>query len=413
MKIRLIFILLLFQISNQGKSQILKDYLQTAAKNNPGLNAKYKEFEAALQVVPQVNALADPTFSLGYFVSPVETRVGPQRARFSLSQMFPWFGTLEARENAAAMMAQAKYQSFLDYKNQLFYQVAAAYYPMEELQQLIRLEEENLQILETYKAIATSKFENGTGAMVDVLRVDLMINDSKTNLKILKGKYPSLLSSFNALLNKDSGEEAIISDSVIFEPIPLNYRKDSLLYDHPLLTELDRKIKSSEARELSANLQARPKFGVGLDYVLVDKRSDMEVPDNGKNILMPMISVSIPIFQQKNKSARVEEQLMQESYTLQKKEVSNVLIANYELSTYELNQQQEFILLYQKQTRETKQVLNLLFSAYSNTGKEFEEVLRMQQQLLKYEQMKISAITKYKTGVAKIDYLTSKTLQTN
>jgi outer membrane protein, heavy metal efflux system len=47
--------------------------------------------------------------------------------------MFPWFGTLKAQGDAAALLAEAKYQSFLDARNQLFYQVAAAYHPLYEL----------------------------------------------------------------------------------------------------------------------------------------------------------------------------------------------------------------------------------------------------------------------------------------
>ena len=101
------------------QAQRLDTYLQIAADNNPGLQSKYKEFEAALQKIPQVNALPDPSFSFGYFISPVETRVGPQRAKFSLSQLFPWFGTLEAKGDAAALMAAAKYQAFLEARNKL------------------------------------------------------------------------------------------------------------------------------------------------------------------------------------------------------------------------------------------------------------------------------------------------------
>ncbi|MBX2843681.1 MAG: TolC family protein [Flammeovirgaceae bacterium] len=413
MKLSVIFIVIFSLGNNWGVAQELKEYLQLAGTKNPGLQAKYKKFEAALQAVLQANTLADPTISFGYFISPVETRVGPQRAKFSLTQMFPWFGTLDAQETVAATNAQAKYQAFLESRNQLFYRVATAYYPIVELQQLIKLETENLQILETYKAIATSKFENGAGAMVDVLRVDLMMNDSKTNLKILNEKYQPLLSNFNALLNRPTVEKVEVKDAVLFEPIPLNYRKDSLLANNPILNELEMKIEASEVQELVVNRQSFPKIGVGLDYVFVDKRSDMDIVDNGKNVFMPMVSVSIPIFQGKYKGAIKEEQLLQESYSFQKQDVTNSLLANYDMGTYELAQQQELIILYEKQTSETKQVLDLLFSAYSNTGQEFEEVLRMQQQLLKYEQMKITAITKYNTGVAKIDYLTSKTYQTN
>jgi hypothetical protein len=114
MKVVVNIIILVLLGSVLGYAQTLDDYFKIAAESNPGLQAKYSAFEAAMQRVEQVNTLPDPNFSFGYFISPVETRVGPQRARFSLTQMFPWFGTLKKQGNAAALMAEAKYQSFLD-----------------------------------------------------------------------------------------------------------------------------------------------------------------------------------------------------------------------------------------------------------------------------------------------------------
>jgi len=48
-----------------------------------------------------------------------------------------------------------------------------------------------------------------------------------------------------------------------------------------------------------------------------------------------------------------------------------------------------------------------LFTAYGNSGNEFEEVLRMQQQLLKYEKMKATAEIQYQIAIAKLNYLTA------
>ncbi len=414
MKVFINIIIIIFLGGGIGFAQTLDDYFKIAAENNPGLQAKYKEFEAAIQKVEQVNTLPDPNFSFGYFISPVETRVGPQRARFSLTQMFPWFGTLKAQGDAAALMAEAKYQSFLDARNRLYYQVAAAYYPLYELNQWKEIERENIEILESYKTITNKKFENGAGTMVDFLRVDIMLKDAKTNLSILNDKEVPLLTRFNKLLNREEDALVIVEDSLFAQALPDNFRKDSLLTNNPLLEELDLKIASSEASEEVAYKQGLPKFGVGLDYVMVGERtdlaSDMAAPqDNGKNALMPMVSVSIPIFRSKYKAAVKEAQLMQESFALQKEDFANTLTSNYEMSWFEIQQQQELLELYDQQIQESNQALNLLFTAYGNSGKEFEEVLRMQQQLLKYEKMKATAETQYQIALARLNYLTAKT----
>lgn len=414
MKVFINIIIIIFLGGGIGFAQTLDDYLKIAAENNPGLQAKYREFEAAIQKVEQVNTLPDPNFSFGYFISPVETRVGPQRARFSLTQMFPWFGTLKAQGDAAALMAEAKYQSFLDARNRLYYQVAAAYYPLYELNQWKEIERENIEILESYKTITNKKFENGAGTMVDFLRVDIMLKDATSNLSILNDKEAPLLTRFNKLLNREEDALVIVEDSLFAQALPDNFRKDSLLTNNPMLEELDLKIASSEASEEVAYKQGLPKFGVGLDYVMVGERtdlaSDMAAPqDNGKNALMPMVSVSIPIFRSKYKAAVKEAQLMQESYALQKEDFANTLTSNYEMAWFEIQQQQELLELYAQQIQESNQALNLLFTAYGNSGKEFEEVLRMQQQLLKYEKMKATAETQYQIALARLNYLTAKT----
>jgi outer membrane protein TolC len=408
MKFVINIIILIILGVTAGQAQTLDDYFRNAAENNPGLQAKYKEFEAALQKVPQVSTLPDPTFSFGYFISPVETRVGPQQAKFSLTQMFPWFGTLKAQGNAAALMAEAKYQSFLDARNQLFYQVAAAYYPLYELNRWKQIEQENIDILQSYKTIANSKFKNGAAPMVDVLRVDIMLKDAETNLSILNQKEKSLLTTFNKLLNRAEYEVVIMDDTLSAEVLPSNFRKDSLLTNNPMLNAFDLKIKASEASELVAQKQGLPKLGVGLDYVMVGERTDMTLSDNGKDVLMPMVSVSIPIFRKKYIAAEKEARLMQETYALQKNEMENSLTSSYEMAWFQIQQQKQLLSLYEQQIQTSQQSLNLLFTSYGNSGKEFEEVLRMQQQLLKYEKMKATSEVQFQVALAKLNYITAK-----
>lgn len=388
-------------------AQTLEEYFEIAAENNPGLQAKYLEYEIALEKIPQVSSLQDPSFSFGYFISPVETRVGPQRAKFSLTQMFPWFGTLKAREDAAALMAEAKFQSFIDERNRLYYRVAAAYYPIYELEKLIAVEKKNLEILESYQAIARSKFRNEESPMVDVLRVDILLEDANTNLEILEKKKGPLLTTFNTLLNRETGMQVTIADSIDIDPLPLNYRRDSMLTGNPALKSLELQLKASEAAEIAAQKQGLPKIGAGLDYVIVGE-GPLASADNGKDVLMPMVSVTIPIFRKKYNAAVREAGLNQEKYILQKNEVANNLQSGYEMALFELEKQQALLELYRQQAETSEQSLNLLFTTYGNSGKDFEEVLRMQQQLLKYEKLVAAAEADYEIALARINYITAK-----
>lgn len=288
---RYILSFLLLNLFGLVQAQTLEDYVKEAAENNPGLKAKYAEFEAALQRVSQSNALPDPTLSFGYFIIPVETRVGPQQAKISLSQMFPWFGTLSAKGDVSSYLAEAKYQEFLDSRNALVYQVKAAWYPLYEVEQMLLLQKKNRDILLTYKDLATSSFKNGKGSMVDVIRVDIMIENSITEIKLLEDKTKPLSTHFNSLLNRADTTPIFVADTIPFERVAPDYRKDSLLLANPLLASLKLKQEAALAQEELARKQGLPNFGVGIDYILIGKRTDMDLPDNGKNALMPMVSI--------------------------------------------------------------------------------------------------------------------------
>jgi len=408
MKAIVLLSFVLLCIGNTSFTQTLEEYFQIAAENNPELKAKYKRAEAAMEKIPQVSSLQDPSLSFGFFISPVETRVGPQRAKFSLTQMFPWFGTLKAQGNVAALNAEAQFQVFNDAKNKLYYKVAQAYYPLFELYQIEAIEKENKAILETFKTIANAKYENGKGTMVDLLRVDMMIDDVKTNLSILESQKKPLKTRFNKLLNRDQNDSITIPTEVPSIQAQSFDESDSLFAEHPLMEQLNLQIKASEAKVLAVKKQGLPKIGVGLDYVLVGERTDMDVSGNGRDVLMPMVTMSIPIFRKKYKAAEKEANLMRESYQSKKEALDNQLTVQYENALFKIEQQLDLLELYNHQIERTEQSIKLILASYQNTGNDFEEVLRMQQQLLKYQKLSVNVLVKYHIAVEEIKYITSK-----
>lgn len=401
---RSIIFIIIMSLSGSTLGQNLQAYFEIIAENNPGLQSKYKEFESAMQKSAQVTSLPEPTLSLGYFLSPVETRVGPQRARLSLNQMFPWFGTLELQGEAATLMAEAKYQSFLDYRNQLYLKSSMMYFPLLEIEELLKIEKENIRILESFKTIANSKFQNGKGGMVDVLRVDIMLKEAITDTVILSKKRSPLTANLNLLMNRNEKTTLNIQDSLQLPIIPM-YEKADLFDQNPIIQRLELQEAVSKKAEMLAEKQRYPKIGAGLDYVMIRKRTDMDLAKNGRDVLMPMVSVSLPIFKGKYKAAEKEAQLMQEAYVLEKQNAKNDLTSRYEMVWYDIEQQNDLLNLFNSQLIETRQSLDILFSAYANSGSEFEELLRMQQTLLKYQKQRVKAINQINISLAEIDYL--------
>ncbi len=380
----------------------LEEYLQFAAQNNPGLKASYAEFEATLQKVTQASALEDPNFRVSTFGQMVETRTGQQMARFSLEQMFPWFGTLKEQKNVAALSAEVAYEVFRSQRNELMLNVKLAYYPLHELDESIRIIEENLKILETLKTLAISRFQNGQGKMSDALRVDIMTNEIETDISILKEKRKSLVITFNKLLNREEQADVVVEKQL--EVINPTVSRDSLI-NNPGLVALRKKVLAAQAQERLAEKQSAPKLGLGVEYIITQKRPEMTFSDNGKDAYMAMFSVSLPIYRKKYQAAIKETQLMQTSFTQMQQQTENNLIAEYEMAMFELARIREQIVLYLKQVVQTKQIITLLTTAVSSNEADFEEILEMQQVLLKYEILEITARKEYQFAMAQLDYL--------
>src|SRR5665811_1550170 len=218
----IIGIALLLLASVVSAQEDLNQYLETAAENNPGLKSRFNEYMAALEVAPQVKALPDPQVAFGYFISPVETRVGPMQFKLTASQMFPWFGTLKAKENAAIQAAKAKYELFEETKSRLFNDVKAAYFNLWLNKKAMAITIENREILGIFQKLAEIKIEAGLVSMVDEYRLEMEINELENQLAQLKDKERFLETAFNNLLDVKSDIPVEVPEDLWTNDFPLS-----------------------------------------------------------------------------------------------------------------------------------------------------------------------------------------------
>ncbi len=401
-------VLMIMGIQKMDAQESLDEYLEIAVKNNPKLKSEYAQFEAAMRKSPQVSSLPDPTLTMSGLGRMVETRVGAQEARFNIMQMFPWFGTLKARENAANLMAEAKFQSYLNFKNELIFEVKSAYAELYNLSEVIKIKEENLGILDSYRELALSRFRSGGGAMVNVIKVDIDRDGSSTEIELLKDQKKPLEVRFNLLLNREATSAVVINDTLEVSNVLETDNYEEKLQNHPMIMGLKKQKESYRAQEIVAEKEGLPDIGLGLDYSIISKRTDANPEGNGMDAFMPMVSVSLPIFRKKYKAAREEAEFMAVSMENEMQDVKNELVSTLEMTLYELKKSKRLIELYNKQLQSSSQANKLYISSFSNATGDFEEVLRINQDILMLQTQKIEAIKDGFTAKAKLDYLISK-----
>ena len=387
-------------------SQSLEDLQHRAAENNLELKAQFKRFEAQLEGITQAKSWQDPNLSFGYFISPTETRVGPQIARFSLTQKLPWFGTYKAKGDIAAFRAEAEFEKFQDQKLKLFLNVAQKYYDLLALRYIIDLETKQLDILENLKVIVESNYKNNKARLVDILRVDLEMDKQLSTVQVLKDQGQVFVTQINQLMNsKLNTPVQILNPKQILEQNE-RIEIDSMVRNHPRL-EAIRKLKASNKAESElAKKEAMPQFGLGLDYAIIQDRN-VQNAEAGQDAIMPMLSVSLPIFGKKNKSRKKAVSLQGESIEFQLENEESRLETEIQVALYKQDELFSLLSLYDKQLLSLKDILQLSETALANASIGIEEVLRLQEERLLYEKQRAKTLADLQKTDETLIYLTS------
>jgi len=471
-KIAIIFLLFL-GVQSTSFSQSLDEYLKVAAENNPELKAYFNEYLSSLENVPHTGAFPDPELTMGFFFQPMERFMGNQQADIQLMQMFPWFGMLKTQKDEASKMALAQYEVFQDAKYRLFYQVKNTWYQLYRLEEEIRITEENLEILKQYERLALIRFQSadiGTGSgpsnmqqatsmnsgsstssassmggmsggmtsgtsgkssskggssmgtsssmngggsgMSDVLRVRIQIKELENTLALLEDSRLPIKAEFNQLLNRDINEVVSIADSLSGSVVSWERQAllDSITQNNPMLKMLDAEEEAYEAQKKMARLEGRPMLGAGVNYMPFSPRTENGMPMGGNDMVMPMLRLTIPIYRKKYNALQKEAELKQLAVQQRRENTVNQLTTRWSTALRDLDDATRRTKLYREQTDLARQTLNLLMTSYATDGRDFEEVLRVQQQLLDYQLKLITSIVDQHVTIAMLENLAATEL---
>ncbi|KAA2217544.1 TolC family protein [Maribacter flavus] len=385
-------------------AQELQSYIMEAERNNPNIQAFELRYHIAKEKIHEVNALPNTSVSAGYFVSEPETRTGAQRARFSVSQMLPWFGTITARSSYASSMAETEFVEIAIAKRKLALSVARSYYQLYAIRAKQNILDKNIQLLETYERLALTSVEVGQASAVDVLKLQIRQNELQQEKEILRENYMAEQASFNSLLNR----KGTIAVEVVPEmTIPMEdpiFDQNGLTLN-PELLKYDRLYESVEQSELLNQKESAPNVGFGLDYLPVSERPDMTFNDNGKDIVMPMVSLSIPIFNNRFASVSKQNELRQKEIEFQRTERLNLLEAALAKATSERNQARIKFNTQEKNLEQAQDAEEILIKNYETGTIDFNDVLDIQELQLKFQMNQIESVRAYYLQSAIINYL--------
>jgi outer membrane protein TolC len=483
MKLKIIlFIFSCFCVSVSAQQDSLNLYLEMAAQKNPGVRAAFLTYHAALRKIPQAGAYQDPQLDAGFFLQPMEIIDGQQVAEFKLMQMFPWFGTRKAARTEAQHMAQMAFEQFREARDLIFLDVYTQWFTLCRLQQQLINNQENKKLLAQLEILALQKFSTGnvatetgesekaqkvegnsgntsasmsgmglgqtsspqlsirnatsmdnmggsmpakTGSMSDVLRIQLEMTELEYNIENLLSEIQAEKSKFNALLNRPTSNEIILPDTL--KQIPFFFDEISVMAEikqqNPMLGMLNEEESAYKAKAEMDRKMSYPMFGIGLQYMLINKSkpaaSSMEMDNpmnntnsmNGKDMIMPMLSISIPVFRGKYKAQQRETYFLQQANREKYANTLNMLEAELHRTKHELDNAKRKIALYRKQSELTQTIYNLTVQELISGKGNLTSVFQIQRQLLDYKLKTAEAIAVYNTMVANVQKLISSKME--
>lgn len=386
------FVLLCLSVS--ASAQSLDSLLAQAVNENLTLSNLHNKFKIQELNEDQVSQLPAPQVGVGAPVLPAETRLGPQVLMVGASQMFPWFGTYRAKKEVVVQMSKVEYEQINIERLAVFHKIKSAYYNLQFLnkkESILRLIKEQYELL---KAFALGNVAAGMASVADVLRVQLKMDEVDQLIEVVEYERLKQYSVINQLTNQPTEQEVRAEGMLTFPEITfdLEAMENKIEDFHPVFVQLNNQLAVSKSKQIVNRKMGAPSIGFGVDYVMVNPRTDMNPEFNGRDIFVPKLSVKLPIYRKSFRAKDVQERLIQESIELSKRDINSQMMKSIVQEKAKLEMARSEIELVKGQMVTIERTYSILLDNYSATGKGFDDLLQIQGELLRYQLIKAKSV---------------------
>jgi cobalt-zinc-cadmium efflux system outer membrane protein len=391
----------------------LADYILYAAANNPGLEAAFNRWKAAVHRIPQARALPDPRFSYTHFIRSIETRSGAIENWFRLGQTFPWLSKLTLRRDVATEAAKAAQSRYEAERLKLFFSVKDAYYEHYYRGRAVRVLEENVQLVKYLESVARAKFSTGGAEHSDVIRAQVELGQLEDRLRTLVALRKPIVARLNAALNRPT-------DAPL--PVPKEIAEESVVAkDDDIIAAL--KSNSPELQALTADA-ARERAAIDLakknyypditlqgELIGVREASPPRPSSSGEDPVAVTVALNIPIWYGKY-SAQVKEAVAGHiAATKGLHDRENQLTATLQLALYNFRDAGRKIRLYRDALLpKARQSLKVTQQGFEAAKVDFLDLIDAERTLLEFELSYERALVDRAQRLAEIEMLIGRPL---
>ncbi|MDR1668028.1 MAG: TolC family protein [Bacteroidales bacterium] len=264
-------------------------------------------------------------------------------------------------------------------------------------------------------AMSAMNMGSSTSDMAEVLSLQLEAEELDNSIESLEAELSAEKVRFNLLLNRSAESRIVIPDTLeqtVFAD-DMDGWIQAVMQQNPMLKMVEEEKLSYEAKTEMARKMGYPMFGIGLEYMLIGKTREqtggMNTMNNmnGKDMVMPMVSIGIPVYRNKYRAAQREGLLLQQEAEAKYTDISNLLQSELYRYKRQTDDAARKIALYRKQVSLTRTTCELLVRAFASGKATLADIIRTQRRLLDYRLKETEAVAAYNTAAANIRKLTS------
>ena len=378
-----------------NKEDSLAVYIAEAIRNNPGLKSEYQAYQAQMANAQGAGVLSDPQLSVG---------LGKQRTTITIMQMFPWFGTLKAGREQMEYKAQEAYQKFREKSLSTAFNVEKQWYSILATQEKVKAVKQKRALLNDIKKVAIYLYKNYTAGrdtkMSDQLRLDAEEERLKEQTESLETQLTLQKQQFNITMHRQPNAALSLPDSIPLRQMP-TFNWTEIERNNPKLAQYSAIQKAFKSQEEQTRAKGMPMIGVGLQYML-NENVDMPMKSNmnGKDMVMPMVSVTIPIYRKKITSAIHSAQLMERSAAYNYQRQLDALQSTYLSIEQRADDIKRKLKLYESEVSLLNKTLELMQKEYATGATSLTDILQTTRESIDYDLLKAEANAQYNTITA-------------
>lgn len=276
----------------------LQSYVAEALRHAPEARAKFERWQAATLSISMARRLPEPNLTYSFFVRRVETRTGPQRHRFGLSQSFPWPTKLTAGADAASNRARAAQYAFDAELLAIRYRVAHAYWTLWLIEREHQLKSEHDKVLEALVETVRARVQTGTANLAELSQIELNLARHHDH----HGQHREALSAARAKLRRALGQSS--KTEIEFSatdrpadglPRQTNVELLAMLSEHPTVSQYASLTQASLDIARAEGADRYPRFQIGID-VIETGEAEADVLGSGNDPVLISAGMSLPLW---------------------------------------------------------------------------------------------------------------------